>query len=87
MRTIYKYPLSYSAVQLLELGVDDKILCAQLQHGILNIWVETDTEETETQITNIYIVGTGRSMEHVPTGAKYIDTVQVDEYVWHIYSL
>ena len=61
-----------------------KILCVQMQYGIICIWAEV--EETHSPEERLFrIVGTGHPIPAECT--KYVGTVQSHGFVWHVYEV
>lgn len=84
MKTIHKKVLPLETMQQVWMHPDDHILCAQNQGGQICIWYTTDKVVTAPEIKrNIYIVGTGGI---IPSDGRYIGTVQLGAYVWHLYE-
>lgn len=62
---------------------DIKILCVQNQNDRVCLWYEGVPDEARG-LRKLIIVGTGYA---VPVQVSvYIGTVQINEYVWHIYD-
>lgn len=53
----------------------------QVQNGKICFWLPVDEVSYKVPVT-FYIAGTGREYP----SADYIGTVQLDEYVWHIFK-
>ena len=87
MKTIYKYQLDLVDKQPIYLPRWAKFLhidkqwCLNGNMDKITLWFEIDTEKCHTAI--FYVVGTGRE---VPDNAKYLGTVIIRDYVWHVYS-
>jgi len=84
MKKIYKYTLELIDHQLITMPADAVILCAQMQRGNMCIWAEFDTEAHYVK-RPIFIRGTGLEFEE-PTCHCYIDTIQHEGMVWHLYA-
>lgn len=84
MNKIYKYSLNTNIPRFnLELPAQAKILSFQVQNTIPTIWVLVDTENTYvTRSFEIY--GIGHIINN--TFENYIGTVQVGNYVWHLFE-
>lgn len=80
MKTIHKYPISIRTEQQIELPYGYKPICVQIQNGKIWLWAKVNSENHKEYAT-IFVIGTG---QYLP-GGKYIGTVQLDGYVWHIY--
>lgn len=90
MRSIYKY--IYGKDGVIE-GPITKLLTAQVQHGVIVIWAEVDTEKPNRKF-QIMPIGTGWQLD-APAGREcildshtYISTVQMagGAVVFHIYA-
>ena len=89
-KRIYKYELGNDEFQLIDMPINSKILCVQLQRGIPHIWVEVDEQyRSEGNFPlvgrQIYTVFTG---DIIPSDAeRYIGTYQSEEgfIVYHVY--
>lgn len=84
MRKIFKYPLRMVDKQLITMPSRAKILSAKSQGGQLCLWAEVRTELKEGHKI-IAVYGTGNPMPDEP--GKFIDTVVMDPFVWHVYEL
>lgn len=83
MRTIQKYNLEIKDVQYISVPKNHKLLCCQMQNGILRIWAEVKIGMDEDYHRKIYIFGTGNE---IIEGLIYLGTVQDKHFVWHIYA-
>jgi hypothetical protein len=87
MLVIFKYQIRITDSQKIQMPKGAKILCAQVQHGIICIWAEVNTDHAvEERIIQVH--GTGNQMRQLATGEEraYISTVQLDGFVWHIFE-
>lgn len=82
MKTIHKFPLATTDLQVIYAPTTFKPLCVQVQNDRITLWAEVDTDQPNTE-WDIAIVGTGHNM--YATYTNYIGTVQLDGLVWHIY--
>lgn len=82
--TIYKYPLTVTDEQELNIQADARILCCQMQGGHPCLWALVDPSARMTK-RKIFIVGTGNK---VPERTIYIGTVQMlsGALVWHVFE-
>lgn len=85
MKKIYKYPLTLTDTQFVELPLGAEILTAQMQDNQLCLWAMVNTlSEAVKKNRRIEIIGTGNP---VPTGnLKYISTVQIGGLVFHVFE-
>lgn len=84
MRVIHKQPLQVTDEQVLRLPVGAVLLDCQLQDKILCIWYLFDQSVSATNDVTFYVVGTGNPFPDTFPG-RYFKTVQVGEFVWHIF--
>ena len=86
MRIIYKYELKLEQEQIVNLPIGYEILSAKEQRGKIVIYAMINLGEKEYEKVVIRIVGTG-GPEHSDflRVYKFIDTVMVGVYVWHIF--
>ena len=86
MKTIYKQTLIISDIQILYLPVDMKVLSVKNQNDNICFWYEVDMDAMEeTKAYEFYIVGTGNPMPDNIEECKFLDTVIIDPFVWHVY--
>lgn len=85
MKTIYKYQLKIINTQIVEMHRGAKILHVGSQEGSLCIWAEVDTSYP-TRPFVFDIVGTGHTLTLSSGTCKYLGTVQMPPYVWHVYG-
>ena len=83
--TILKYTLELNDLQEIQMPKSATILSCQKQFSdCISIWVMADPDaELETRIFEI--IGTGRKIPQLPN--KYISTVIVDRFVWHVFEI
>lgn len=84
MQTIYKYPLEIRDVQIIEMPPRAKLLSVQCQNKTLCLWALVDNSHVTKSPRTIEIRGTGHSCEGLE--GKYIGTVQIGNYVWHVFD-
>jgi hypothetical protein len=83
VKTIWKYTLDLTDVQIVEMPYGATILTAQMQGQDINLWAEVEPDHYK-KTRWIWICDTGNP---VPDKVlKYISTVQMDRFVWHIYE-
>lgn len=85
---IFKYKLELKPEQTLELPYNHRVLSTQVQGEAICIWVMTSSidllEDCGTLTRSFVIVGTGQDL---PIGElKFLNTVQLDGFVWHIFQ-
>jgi len=86
MKTIWKYQLAMTDNQIIKMPKGAKILCAQIQNGIPQLWalVESDVPETDRYIE---IYGTGHKVNGL-NERDYISTIQMQEgsLIFHVFE-
>lgn len=92
MKTIYKYELLITDEQKVLMLKGANILTAQNQDEMIHIWAEVDImnalgAENEYEYRYFDIFGTGNLIiEELGVVRKYINTVQINGFVWHIFE-
>jgi hypothetical protein len=82
MRTIFKYPLTLTDHQLIELPKNSECLTVQMQKDVPCLWAVVDRSQPN-EVRTIHLVGTGQRM---PDGILfYLGTVQDHGFVWHFF--
>ncbi len=80
---IYKYRLAIGKTKV-ELPSGGRLLSVQSQGGEITLWVQIDM--TPLVERTFVVVGTGHEFE--PTESwKYLDTVQIESLVWHVFEV
>lgn len=84
MKTIWKFQLGLTANQTLMMPKDAKILCAQTQNDIPQLWALVESDNTEEE-RFIEIYGTGHK---VLEKRKYISTIQLEggSFIYHVFE-
>lgn len=87
MKTIWKFPLTMTGRQIVEIPLPAEPLTVQLQgHGpqtVACLWAEVDPEGEKVSI-EIAMIGTGHPL---PDGLRYISTIQFGALVWHFFEI
>lgn len=87
MKSIWKYRLSVTDVQAVNIPAGAKILCVQIQGGIPCLWAMVDPLERLAQ-RRVRIFGTGQpARDFEINGIEYIGTIQMSSgsLVWHVF--
>lgn len=86
MKTIWKFPLSITSLQRVEMPEGAEILTVQLQYERPCLWALVDPEQNTIQ-RYFEIHGTGNPI-HVDMSVEreYIGTFQQREFVWHVFE-
>ena len=85
MRTIYKYKLTITDKQVIDMPLTGLLHSIQFQGDELYAWVEVDTEYLKGKRT-FWIVGTGHPLPKVEGHLMFRQTIQTPPFVWHIYE-
>lgn len=84
MRLVWKYPLELASEQTITVPILAKPLTAQMQDGVICIWLEIEFDLTERRRPRkVFIVGTGYA--EVQDNWHYAGSVQDGPSVWHVY--
>lgn len=90
MKTIYKYPLSIIAENLIQKPRNAEILSIQMQNSIPCIWALVETNN-ETELKIIEIIPTGSKIEPLThhQGRQFIGTFQMQggSLVFHAFEI
>jgi|LakMenEpi03Aug12_release.lakeMendotaPanAssembly.Ray.scaffolds.fasta_scaffold624439_1 hypothetical protein len=79
MKAIHKFVVRPRVL----MPVNAKIISVQAQGDAICIWAEVDTLADKVERL-FFSLGTGQPMPDVK--CDYLATVQVGEYVWHVYE-
>lgn len=82
---IWKYDLKPSPIQFIEMPKGAYVLDVQEQHGVLRVWAQVDPY-APTEPRAFAIVGTGNGEPPSLETSRHIATVQVGQFVWHVYE-
>lgn len=87
MRTIHKFTLEEVDRQEIQMPVDAKVLCLQVQDGIPRIWARVNTDIDVKEFRTFLTFGTGHPMPI--KDMDYIGTYQVasGRLVFHVFEL
>lgn len=87
MKAVYKYPLGRLLVNYtsVELPLNAKILKVAEQEDKICLWCEVDLETAALERRRFTILGTGDQFNDI--SLKYLDTVFVGQFVWHVYEV
>jgi len=87
MRTIYKFKLKATDRQDLALPKDSIILSVIEQRDEIVIYALVESEERETEVHEVFIVGTGHPARHIweDDDLEFLGTVKIMMLVFHIF--
>lgn len=80
---IYKYELELTDVQTIQVPYRFQPLSVQFQGDNLCLWAMMNENSCDMVYKTITIIGTGNSIGRGP--GVFIDTVQKNGFVWHIF--
>jgi len=83
-KRVYKYKIELTGKQQLTLPKSAELLSIQVQNGCIMAWYMVDDGDEEKRIEDILVVGTGHKFDK--GNWYYLETVQLDGYVWHIFT-
>ena len=90
MRKIYKYPLEITDTQEILMPQGSRVISVAVQNGILCCWaivVANSVDILEPVMIRIY--GTGNPMDDRDLGTeeRFIGTVLMPPFVWHVFQV
>lgn len=87
MRVVHKYPLKFIfGPQILSLPKYSSTLGAGVQAGGIVLWIEQELDAPVLEHRPYYVFTTGEPIDDEGTFLAWVDTVQDDQFVWHIYE-
>src|SRR4029078_2327986 len=85
LNVIYKYRIPITDEGALSLPIGAEFLSAQQQHEAISVWYLVDPY-VKLEKTRYRIYGTGHQVLEPLDELHYLATVQVGEYVWHLFK-
>lgn len=86
MKVIYKYILGVLGLNLIQTYAGAEILSAGVDaNGSLCAWMLVDTSKPAVDRA-IIVVGTGWDLSDDWDNPRFIDTVNTDPYIWHVFD-
>jgi len=86
MSRIWKYELAITDEQTLEMPRGAKVLSVANQGGKLCLWAEVDQSE-RIVVRHFLIVGTGHQITEDFELRKFVGSVLIDPFVWHVFEV
>jgi hypothetical protein len=89
MKSIWKFGLSVTDLQVVSMPLGSEILCVQTQNGQPQLWAMVDPKAEFVSHRQIAIFGTGHSIPDEPVALrKYIGTFQMHDggLVFHAFD-
>lgn len=84
LKSIWKYPLELIHQQTINVPVDARPVCVQMQNGQLMLWADVSPDAIAAPF-EVMIMGTGGEREENPD-FHYLGTVQDRVYIWHVFT-
>lgn len=81
---IWKYPLKIKPTQLVSMPDGAKPISVHVQNDIITVWAEVNVFYPKSQLFEFNLVATDGEFDPNTIG-KFLGTVLLDEFVWHIY--
>lgn len=83
MKTIWKYELEITDEQYIDMPKNARVLSAGNQNGKLCLWAMVSTE-AKLIPHRVAICGTG--LPCYESSGNFIDSVQIGQFVWHVFA-
>lgn len=80
---IYKYVLNIVSWQSVAMPIGARVLSVGNQNGHLCLWAMVDPSK-EIEPRGFSIIGTGNRIVVDP--GPFVGTVQIDQFVWHVFE-
>jgi hypothetical protein len=80
---IYKYPFEISDEVRLDMPIDAKILCVEVQAGVPMMWALVNPRAVNTT-RRFRVIGTGHLFD--TSYLVYVTTFQQPPFVWHVFE-
>lgn len=84
-KKIFKYKIEVEHEQVIKIPKGSKLVDIQVQNGEIKMWAVVDEAVKEVDGMRIMIAGTGRPIHFDLEVYEHLKTVQIENYVWHIY--
>lgn len=87
MRKIFKYPLSVSDHQEIQVPAGGEFISVQVQNDVMCLWALVDEDKVQ-EAREIRVIGTGHPIYDDSGKLDYIGTVQTmnGQLIWHIFE-
>jgi len=85
--TVWKYPLRITDDQELRLPKGARVLTIQAQHDVPCLWALVDSQETETELWQLVMLGTGHQAPPDLAWFQYAASYQVQQgrLIFHVF--
>lgn len=84
MKKIFKYELKIKDSQIVKIPDEAKILSVKNQNNKLVVWAEVSDNQMINDV-EFLVIGTGNPIDKKLYNYKFIDSVIMGQFVWHIY--
>ncbi len=84
MKKIWKYTLPEKSYPVISMQKGARVLSVDVQHGKVQVWALVDPNAVE-ELREFRMAGTGDSLEEEIVSWRFIGTVQMGDFVWHIF--
>ncbi|KKK62381.1 hypothetical protein LCGC14_3004920 [marine sediment metagenome] len=85
MKEIWKYTLPLTDYPVVSMQKGARVLSVGVQHGEVQVWALVDPE-APTELRRFRVAGTGHPLEDEIASMRFIGTVQMGAFVWHIFE-
>lgn len=86
MKTIWKFPLSITDFQKIQMPKGAKVLTAAMQGELLCLWALVDDDAPKVEAA-FWVLGTGNPIDHPKNIGEHIATVPMHGgmLIWHVF--
>lgn len=85
MKHIYKYKLGISDYREIKMPKNAQVLTVKNQNNDIFIWAIVNPLEDE-EVRSFMVFGTGNDYDLSNSNIVYIDTVIINQFVWHVFE-
>jgi len=86
MKVIHKFPIEMANAQLISMPLESEILSVDIQNNIICLWALCSYGACKMHERKILIFGTGSNTSDLDSFVRFIGTVQLNGFVWHIFE-
>lgn len=86
-KIIYKYDISFSAREVIQMPLDAEVLCVQPQFGMPKLWALVDTQRPI--VDRVFCCCPTGAEIYLDKRMRYINTIQLDggAFVFHYFEI
>ena len=85
MKSVYKYPLQISALNIVQMPSGARVLHVADQAGVTTVWALVDPEVEKVVNRYFWVFGTGQPIDD-PDPLAYLGTSMAGGFVWHVFE-